>query len=214
MKVLIADDDAGMRLLLTNLLTNWGYSVTAASDGRAAIDLLSEHGDISIVILDWMMPEIDGIEICRRYRDASMARPLYIILLTGKSEKADLVTGLDAGADDYLVKPFNVGELSARLRVGRRIVDLQLELAARVVELETALAQNKQLRDLLPICSYCKRIRDDQEYWHDVDAYLQHHVDAHFSHGICPTCYESIVQPELERFYQKRDAKSRDGQPE
>ena len=102
------------------------------------------------------------------------------------------------------MKPFNAEELNARIRVGARIVELQLELAARVAELETALAQNKQLRGLLPICSYCKRIRDDQEYWHDVDAYLQHHADAHFSHGICPGCYETIVQPELERFYEKR----------
>jgi phosphoserine phosphatase RsbU/P len=199
MRVLIADDDAGTRLLLTNLVMRWGYKVTAASDGRAAIDLLTEHDDIAVLILDWVMPEIDGIELCRRCRDASSSRPLYIILLTGKSSKADIVTGLDAGAD----------ELSARLRVGARIVDLQRELASRVSDLELALSQDMQLRGLLPICSYCKRIRDDKAYWHDLHAYLQHHADAHFSHGICPGCYDSIVQPEFERFYERRDAAAR-----
>lgn len=203
-KILIADDDAGMRFLLENLLVRWGYTVVSVSNGRAAEAALDEDEDIALLVLDWVMPEVDGVELCRRVRSSSRTRPQYVILLTGRNSRQDLITGLDAGADDYLVKPFNPDELSARLRVGLRVVELQRELARRVTELETALGQVKQLRGLLPICSYCKRIRDDKEYWHDVESYLRAHADANFSHGICPNCFESIVQPELDRFHRSR----------
>ena len=126
-------------------------------------------------------------------------RLLYIILLTAKGRKEDIVQGLTAGADDYIIKPFDRSELKARINAGERILRLQAELAARVKELELALTNVKLLQGLLPICCYCKKIRNDQNYWQQVDTYIADHSEAQFTHGICPECREKIVKPELER---------------
>jgi CheY-like chemotaxis protein len=146
-----------------------------------------------------MMPEIDGVEICRRLRQVPDTTPPYLILLTAKSSKEDVVTGLDAGANDYLTKPFNRAELRARVQVGAQVLGLQEALAERVRELEEALSQVKQLQGLLPICSYCKKIRDEQNFWQRVDSYLAKHSELLFSHGICPDCYRDVVQPQLDK---------------
>src|SRR5207237_6416573 len=107
-----------------------------------------------------------------------------------------IVTGLTAGADDYIVKPFQRDELHARVRVGERLLELQATLADRVKELEAALARVKLLHGLLPICSYCKKVRDDQNYWQQVESYISAHSGVQFSHGICPGCYESLMKKE------------------
>ena len=146
-----------------------------------------------------MMPKLDGVEICRRVREIPTSTPPYLILLTAKTERGDVVAGLDAGANDYLKKPFDRGELRARLQVGAQVLELQKNLAERISELEDALTQVKQLQGLLPICSYCKNIRDEQNFWQRVDSYLMEHADVVFSHGICPDCYKNIVQPKLEQ---------------
>jgi response regulator RpfG family c-di-GMP phosphodiesterase len=101
------------------------------------------------------------------------------------------VTAIDAGADDYLTKPFDPEELRARVQVGIRIVSLQRRLAERVAELQEALSQVKQLSGLLPICSYCKRIRSDDDYWEQIDSFVSQHSEAEFSHGVCPSCFET-----------------------
>jgi DNA-binding response OmpR family regulator len=106
---------------------------------------------------------------------------------------------LTAGADDYIIKPFDRAELKARISTGERILRLQAELAARVKELELALANVKLLQGLLPICCYCKKIRNDQNYWQQVDSYIADHSEAQFTHGICPECREKILEPELQR---------------
>jgi response regulator RpfG family c-di-GMP phosphodiesterase len=124
---------------------------------------------------------------------------IYIILLTAKATKENIVEGLIAGADDYLMKPFHDEELRARLQTGVRITKLQYDLAARVVQLEEALARVKQLQGLLPICSYCKKIRDDGDYWQGVESYIAQHTDAEFSHSVCPGCYATHLKPELEK---------------
>jgi DNA-binding response OmpR family regulator len=153
----------------------------------------------SLAILDWMMPGMDGLELCRRIRKMPNSTPPYLILLTAKGRRADLVTGLEAGANDYVTKPFNREELRARVQVGVRMVELQQNLADRVKALEEALARVKQLQGLLPICSYCKKIRDDQNYWQQVESYIAEHSQAQFSHSICPDCYEKLVKPELDQ---------------
>jgi DNA-binding response OmpR family regulator len=195
--ILVAEDDRVARRMLETILTEWGYQVTTVGDGLAALQELSRPDAPQLAILDWVMPGIDGREVCRRIRAEPNPRPFYLIMLTVKGSREDVIAGLCAGADDYIAKPFDPGELEARLQVGRRMLGLQRSLAARVHQLEEALLQVKQLRGLLPICMYCKKIRDEENYWEQVEAYLAAHSGAKFSHSICPHCYESIVKPEL-----------------
>src|ERR1700682_2505729 len=199
MKILIAEDDAVSRHLLEATLKKFGHEVVVAADGAQAWAALAGEDAPRLAILDWMMPQIDGVEICRRLRRIANATPSYLILLTAKSTKEDVVTGLDAAANDYLTKPFDRAELRARVQVGAHVLELQSKLAERVRELEDALAQVRRLEGLLPICYYCKKIRDEQNFWQRVDSYLSEHTDVMFSHGICPDCYRDVVQPQLDQ---------------
>ena len=198
MKILIAEDDPVSATLLQTLLTQWDYEVVITENGDDALSVLSADDGPSLAILDWMMPGLSGPAVCRKIRSAPPSRPLYLILLTRLGKRDNIVEGLEAGADDYLAKPFDAAELRARVRAGRRVVNLERELHDRVRELEDALANVKQLQGLLPICSYCKKIRDDQNYWHQVDSYVAQHTEVQFSHGICPSCFETVMKPQLE----------------
>ena len=194
MRALIADDDRITTAMLTATLRRWNIEAAVANDGGAAWDILTGHHDVpSLAIVDWMMPTVDGLELCRRIRQDPARAHMYVILLTGRDKRADIVAGLEAGADDYIVKPFDPDELRARVQVGIRVLTLQERLADRVVELEHALTRVKTLQGLLPICSYCKRIRGDDRYWQQVDAYIVEHTDAQFTHGICPACSEKLL---------------------
>src|SRR2546422_251030 len=198
MKILIAEDDPVSRRVLEATLTRWGYEVTTTSNGSEAWEALAAPQAPRLAILDWMMPEIDGVEICRRARGRPGSGPLHNILLTARGRKEDVIAGLQAGADDYITKPFDHEELRARVQVGVRLVELQSMLTDRVAELEEALARVRQLRGLLPICSYCKKVRDDRNYWQQVEQYVSMHADVKFSHGICPDCYRRVVEPQLD----------------
>jgi CheY-like chemotaxis protein len=199
MKVLIVEDDPVSRRILVATLAKFGYEVVIAAGGAEAWAILQSGDAPHLAILDWMMPEMDGIELCRRVRSLSTETPPYLILLTAKTRKEDVVIGLEAGANDYLTKPFDRAELCARVQVGAQVLELQSNLAARVHELEAALSQVRQLQGLLPICSYCNKIRDEQNYWHKVESYISEHTEVVFSHGICPACYTGVVQPQLDQ---------------
>ncbi|HEY7791478.1 MAG TPA: response regulator transcription factor [Vicinamibacterales bacterium] len=194
MQVIVAEDDRLYRRLLEAALTTRGYSVQTYVDGVDAWQRLSTTTEPAVAILDWMMPRMDGLEICRRVRQAGMKLPPYIILLTARSRKEDIVAGLQAGADDYLCKPFDPEELGARLVVGTRFLSLQRDLIDHVGELEDALTRVKQLQGLLPICSYCKKIRDDRNYWSQVESYIADRTEARFTHGICPDCRTKLEE--------------------
>jgi diguanylate cyclase (GGDEF)-like protein len=144
MKILIAEDDSVTRRVLEVTLAKWGYEVIVARDGDEALAALQSTEAPPLAILDWMMPGKDGIEVCGKVRQSPSATPTYIILLTAKTEKEDVVAGLDAGADDYLTKPFERSELRARIEVGVRVVNLQKKLAKRVEELNLALVELKK----------------------------------------------------------------------
>ena len=196
-RVLIADDDADSLMVLDRTLRSWGHEVVATRDGEEAWAALLANDAPDLAILDWMMPGIEGPEICRRVRALAKPVPPYLILLTAKGQSGDVVTGLESGADDFVTKPFDRQELKSRVRVGERMLSLQQGLADRVRELELALSQVKELKGLLPICSYCKAVRDDRNYWHRVETYIAAHSAARFSHGICPGCWKDVVEPEL-----------------
>ena len=188
MKILIAEDDPVSRRLLEGALARWGYEVFVACDGTEAWSALEKSPPPALLILDWLMPGMDGVEVCRKARALANYQSAYIILLTGKNSKEDVIKGLDAGADDYITKPFDSGELRARVNVGLRVAQLQLNLAERVHQLEAALAKVKTLSGMLPICASCKKIRDDKGYWTQIESYIRHHSEAEFSHGFCPEC--------------------------
>ena len=198
MKILIAEDDPVSNEMLGFLLKQWGYQVVTTRNGVEAWQGLQANDAPRLAILDWQMPEMDGVEVCRRVRLNADLKHVYLLILTSMSRPDEIVSGLEAGANDYIIKPFKAPELRARLSVGARMVELQLELAERVAELEKALSEVKQLRGILPICAYCKKIRDDKNYWQQVESYFALHTDAKFSHSFCPDCYEKIIKPQLD----------------
>jgi DNA-binding response OmpR family regulator len=203
MNVLIAEDDRVTGEILARTLQRWNYDTTIVCDGAQAWEHLRTAKVPTLVILDWMMPEMDGPDVCRRVRADLPLAHMYLLLVTARETRGDVIAGLDAGADDYIIKPFDPDELRARVAVGIRVLALQQKLAERVEELEVALSNVKQLRGLLPICSYCKRIRGDDQYWQQVEGYIVEHSDAQFSHGICPSCF-ATVSAELDDMARKR----------
>lgn len=196
MRVLIADDDAVTARRLRGLAESWNYDVTLATDGPSTLAALDGPDAPRLVLLDWVMPGIDGIGVCNRIRQRDDGQLAYVIMLTARGEHEDMVAGFAAGVDDFLVKPFDADELRSRLKAASRIVDLQVRLEANIGELTAALASVKTLKGMLPICGYCKSIRDDSNYWHAVESYVASHADVAFSHGICPKCLESALERE------------------
>lgn len=211
MDILIAEDEPISRTILEKTVAKEGHNVHAFEDGLSAFQALQQVNAPKLAILDRQMPGMDGLEICRQMRKQSTSEPPYLILLTGLNRTQDIVEGLNAGANDYLTKPYHREELLARLQAGITIVNLQCALAERVRELEETLAQVKQLQGLLPICCYCKKIRDDKNYWQQVDRYIAAHSEVQFTHGICPECYENVVKPMLAKFINDAEKRKTDG---
>jgi sigma-B regulation protein RsbU (phosphoserine phosphatase) len=198
LRVLVADDEPVSRTVVGAMLKKAGYEVTFAPDGEQAWQQLSVPNPPSIALLDWEMPGLAGPEVVERIRARGEQAPTYVILLTSRDSSADIVTGLKAGANDYVTKPANEDELVARVNVGARVVELQTALAERVRSLEEALANVRALQTLLPMCAYCKAIRNDQNYWEKVETYFHEHSGVSFSHSYCPTCYDRFVKPQLD----------------
>lgn len=188
MKILIAEDDITSRLMLEAIIKKWSFDVISVDNGLKAWEILRQQDVPPIALLDWEMPGIDGPELCKRIKLLDRENPIYIILLTGRNSKEDIVIGLQAGADDYVTKPFDNSELLARINVAERLVKTQATLNNKVEELERALDHVKTLQGIIPICMHCHSIRNDDSAWHRLEAYIERHSDAQFSHSICPTC--------------------------
>jgi phosphoserine phosphatase RsbU/P len=182
--VLVVDDDPVTRAKLRALLAGSGYGVSVAADGREAWEMLQSQR-IAVVVSDWYMPEVDGPELCRKVRVRSEGPYVYFILITSRGGKQGYLTGMEAGADDFITKPVDPDELKARLTVADRILGLRLEL--------------ERLEGLLPICAHCKRILDESGQWGSVETHIEQRSEAKFSHGICPHCYIEFVQPQIDR---------------
>jgi len=188
MKILIAEDDITSKLILESIIKQWSFEVISVDNGLQAWEILQQDHVPLIALLDWEMPGIDGPELCTRFKALDRENPTYVILLTGRNSKEDIVMGLQAGADDYITKPFNNNELLARINVAKQLVETQIKLKEKVAELAQALQHVKTLQGIIPICMHCHSIRNDDKAWDKLESYIEHHSDAQFSHSICPTC--------------------------
>ena len=186
MKILAVEDDAVARAVLRQALRRLGHELIEAPDGESAWELLQQSERVRVVVSDWMMPRSDGLEFCRRIRARVGAEYIYFILLTSRDATQENQTAAaDAGVDDFLTKPLDLPELWTRLRVAERILKYTTQV--------------RLLEEMLPICSYCKKIRDDQNYWQQLEGYISERTGSDFSHSVCPDCYKRIVIPELEQ---------------
>ena len=185
MKILAVEDDAVARAVLRKALHRLGHEVVEATDGEAAWEQL-EAEPVRVVVSDWIMPRTDGLDLCRRIRARRRQDYIYFILLTSRdADEENSRAAADAGVDDFLTKPLDLAELWTRLRVAERILKYTTQV--------------RQLEELLPICSYCKKIRDDQNYWQQMEGYINERTGSEFRHSICPACYQRVVIPELEK---------------
>jgi DNA-binding response OmpR family regulator len=183
MHVLIAEDDRDTLLLLQTFVQRLGHDVFTASTGGEAWSLL-QGIHIPVILTDWLMPELSGPELCRRVRQRNDVKYTYVIMLTALEGRDRFMEAMDAGVDDFLSKPPDFDQLMARIRVAERILGLERQL--------------KSLEGLLPICSYCKQIRDDQQQWRPIERYLSERTESRLSHGVCPDCYAQHVKPQLD----------------
>jgi len=193
--ILVIDDNPTNLKLLADVLTQQGFEMFAAEDGESALETLN-YVRPDLILLDVMMPGIDGFETCRRLKADPATCDIPIIFMTALSDSVDEVKGLELGAADYIIKPFQVETMLARINTHLTVIKLQAQLQAQVQELQTALDKVKLLSGMLPICANCKNIRDDKGYWHQVEVYIHNHSEADFSHGLCPACAEKLY-PEL-----------------
>jgi sigma-B regulation protein RsbU (phosphoserine phosphatase) len=184
-KILAVEDDVVARTVLKKALQRLGHDVVLAANGESAWALVQQD-PVRVIVSDWMMPEVDGLELCRRIRHRAGVEYVYFILLTARdATEANRAAAADAGVDDFLTKPLDVSELWTRLRVAERILRYTTQV--------------RQLEELLPICSYCKKIRDDGNYWQQIEGYISERTGSDFSHSVCPDCYTRVVLPELEK---------------
>ncbi len=208
MRILVVEDDPVAQTILVHALNDLDHEVVLTQNGLDAWSHI-ETEDFDVVVSDWMMPQLDGVDLCRRIRTLEDRPFTFIILLTSKDTTADLVEGIHAGADDFMTKPFNRDELQARLHAAQRVLNLERALAKKVADLEQALDEVKTLRGLLPICMYCCSIRHTDEAWERIEAYISEHSEVEFTHSICPTCYDDRVKPMLEEFKEEQEEKKR-----
>jgi DNA-binding response OmpR family regulator len=179
MRILIAEDDPVSVKILQFTLQHWGHEVITTNDGAAAWEAF-ERDPVRVIISDWMMPGLDGLELCQKVRTRPKTEYAFFILLTAINTGRDnLRKAMDAGIDDFLTKPLDREAVFMRLRVAERILGYTTEI--------------KMLKELIPICMYCKRVRDDSEYWQQVETYIHQQTGSQFSHGICPDCFQRQV---------------------
>ena len=184
LKILAAEDDPVARAVLRQALRRLGHDVIEAEDGESAWELF-EREPVRVIVSDWLMPRLDGLGFCRRVRGRVHAEYVYFILLTSSDASEDNQrSAADAGVDDFLTKPLDLGDLWPRLRVAERILRYTTQV--------------RQLEELMPICTYCKKIRDDHNYWQQMESYINERTGSEFSHSVCPDCYKRVVIPELE----------------
>jgi phosphoserine phosphatase RsbU/P len=182
MKILIVEDDAIAGAVLEASLTALGHEVELAVNGTDGWNRF--RGETRrLVISDWKMPGLDGLELCRRIRERGGDYTYFILLSNLANSAENMDQAMAAGADDFLSKPVKTSELKARLHVAERILNYATQV--------------RQLQEIIPICGYCRKMRDDKNYWSQVEEYIGKQTGSEFSHGVCPDCYERVLVPEM-----------------
>lgn len=187
--ILVVDDTHSHLKLLTDVLVREGYDVRPADSGELALASVAAKPP-ELVLLDIQMPGVDGFEVFRRLKAREESRDIPVIFISASTDVKQRVAGLRLGAVDYVSKPFVREELLARVATHLELFRLRTRLAQQAVDLREALAKVKTLSGFIPICASCKKIRDDQGYWSQIESYISEHSDAEFSHGLCPECLE------------------------
>lgn len=185
--ILIVDDHPATCKLLADVLGH-DYHVLIADNGREALDLAWANPQIHLILLDIIMPEMNGYEVCERLKGDGRTRDIPVVFLTSLEEDHDEARGFTLGVNDYIVKPISRLRLMARVKNQLALYQKQCELEMKNRELQAALSQVKALHGILPICSFCKQIRNDHGAWERLEEYIQHHSEAEFSHCVCPKC--------------------------
>lgn len=214
MRILVADDDPVSAKLCTHLLERLGHEVVVADSGENAWDALQQSGAPRFAVLDWMMPGIEGIELCRRLRATARHSLSYLVIVTSKSRTDDLVRALEAGANDFLAKPIEPAEFMARITVGVSSLARQDRLLEMLVALHAQSSGDFGLAPVVPVCMYCKSVRDASDNWHEREALLERVAGASLSHGICPACDRGIVGSMLERWASSKAQQAHSGRKE
>ena len=189
MKVLAVEDDPMSLAILRRSLERLGHDVIEARDGEEAwLAWLSEKPRVTVC--DWQMPKLDGLKLCKRFRAQQGNDYVYFILLTATGATvSNRRVAAEAGVDDFLTKPIDMSKLWMRLRVAERILKYTTQV--------------HRLEEMMPRCSYCKKIRDDQNYWQQIESYINERTGTEISHSVCPECYQRVVLPELARLRAK-----------
>jgi len=182
MKILIVEDNAVAAAVLEAALLKLGHEPIRAGDGLTAWQAFESH-PTRVVVSDWLMPGIDGLEFCRRIRARGGEYTYFILLSAVESSAGNLELALEAGVDDFLHKPVKMDELKMRLHVAERILNYSNQI--------------QQLESFIPLCSYCKKVRDDKNYWSQIESYINTRTGSQFSHGVCPDCYERVLVPQM-----------------
>jgi len=192
MSILVVDDIQINVDLLVLLLQKEHYNVRVAESGKEALQKIADNPP-DLVLLDIMMPEMDGYETCLHIKSNSLSKHIPVIFITALSETKNKIKGFEVGGVDFITKPFDVQEVLARVKAQLTIQHLNKTLAAQNRELEKALEEVKSLRGIVPICSKCKKIRDDDGFWQRVEQYVSERTGAQFSHSYCPNCLQHEI---------------------
>lgn len=184
MKILTVEDDPVAHAVLSAALGVLGHEVVSVVDGEAAWTAMNDRS-LRIVVCDWKLPGLDGLALCRRIRQHREDYVSFILLTQESASGENLDEAFDAGVDDFLTKPVNRRDLKLRLHVATRILGFTTEM--------------RQLESFLPVCMYCRKVRDDQDYWQQIESYINQRAGTRFSHSICPSCYDDVVVPEMRK---------------
>lgn len=189
--IMVVDDNPVNIDVLDKLLINAGYETLGVTHGAEAFDTAADKKP-DLILLDIMMPDIDGYAVCAALKRSAATNEIPVIFITALGDRESMLRGFEAGGVDYVGKPFNPQELLARVDVQIELKKARDERDQLIKELRAAIDEVKTLRGLLPVCAHCKKIRDDNGYWQQMEQYISAHSDTQFTHTFCPECLQKL----------------------